>query len=333
MKKSSIITLGFILFAIVFTISACNNKKTVSQKPQNIEQLSEAIDSNPNDVILLSKRANMYYSNAKYELAIADLQNAVNISPDSISFYMRLADNFMKVGKIKNALGVLKKVTSLDKNYTDAWIKLGEIHLMFRKYQDVFNYANKALEANQYSDMAYFLKAYTFKEMKDTNMAILNFQECLKNNPQNYNANIELGILFMSLQNPLSITYFNNAIAIDSTKIDAYYDLGLYYQNNDMLNEAISTYKKIESINPTFASSYYNIGYIYLELLNISDKAIPYFTKAINADPNYYKAIYNRGLAYEKLGDVINAKKDYKEALRIKPNYEKAIEGINRIER
>ena len=317
---------------IVFTLTSCNESTKAPSKPKNLEELSKAIDSNPKDLVLLSKRAEIYFLNSKFDLAIADLQQAINIAPDSITYYMRLADNFMKLGKVKNALGVLKKVNKIDKDYTDAWLKLGEIHLMFRKYQDVFNYANKALEADQYSDMAYFLKAYTYKEMKDTNMAILNFQECLKNNPQNYNANIELGIIFMSLKNPLSITYFKNAIAIDPTTVDAYYDLGLYYQNNDMLNEAIDTYKQIEKINPSFASSYYNIGYIYLELLNISDKAIPYFTKAINADPSYYKAVYNRGLAYEKLGDVINAKKDYREALRLKPNYDKAIEGLNRIE-
>ncbi len=332
MKNSSINTIGIIILILVFFISACNNKEA-SKQPLNIVELTKAIDNNPNNVSFLSKRAQLYFNKSKYDLAIADLQQALNLAPDSITFYMRIADNFMKIGKVKNAMGILKKVTTIDKNYTDAWIKLGEIHLMFRKYQDVFNYANKALEADQYSDMAYFLKAYTYKEMKDTNMAILNFQECLKNNPQNYNANIELGILFMSLKNPLSINYFNNAIDIDSTKIDAYYDLGLFYQNNDMLNEAIATYKKIIRINPKFSSSYYNIGYIYLELLNISDKSIIYFTKAINADPNYYKAVYNRGLAYEKLGDIMNAKIDYKEALRIKPNYEKAIEGLNRIEK
>ncbi len=323
---------GYIILTLGLFLAACNNDKSTPKKALNIEELSLEIENNPDDVTLLTKRAELYNQKSNYDKAIADLQKAVNISPDSSSYYIIMADMFMKTGKAKNALGVLKKATTINPKSVDAWIKLGEIHLMFRKYQEVFDYANKALEVNPYSDIAYFLKAYTFKEMKDTNMAILNFQECLKNNPQNYNANIELGIIFMSLRNPLAITYFNNAIAIDSIKIDAYYDLGLYYQNNDMLNEAISTYKEITIINPQFPSSYYNIGYIYLELLNISDKAIPYFTKAIKANPNYAEAYYNRGLAYEKLGDINNAIIDYREALRLKTNYMKAIEGINRIE-
>jgi tetratricopeptide (TPR) repeat protein len=320
------------IFIVSLFVSSCSDTKSKSDKSMTISDLNSKIEDNPNDLLLLEERTKFYIQKSNLNNAIADLHKSIEIAPDSIKYYMKLSDIFMQLGQVQNSLSILKKVTELDKSYEDAWIKLGEIHLMYRKYQDVFNYANKALDANPYSDIAYFLKAYTYKEMKDTNMAIQSFQQCLKNNPQNYNANIELGILFMSLKNTLAISYFKNAIAIDSTKVDAYYDLGLYYQNNDYLNEAIEIYKQLIEINPKFPSSYYNIGYIYLELLNISDKAIPYFTKSILAKPDYYEAYYNRALAFEKLGDVFNAKKDYQEALRLKPNYDKAIEGLNRIE-
>jgi len=324
-----------LFFAVFFAVllSSCNNNDSKADKITTISDLNTAIENNPNDLYLLEKRTEFYIQKSNLNNAITDLHKSIELAPDSIKYYMQLADIFMQLGQAQKSISVLTKVTKMDNTYEDAWIKLGEIHLMYRKYQDVFNFANKALDANPYSDIAYFLKAYTYKEMKDTNMAIQSFQQCIKNNPQNYNANIELGILFMSLKNPLAITYFKNAITIDSSKVDAYYDLGLYYQNNDYLNEAIDTYKKIIKINPKFPSSYYNIGYIYLELLNISDQAIPYFTKSILAKPDYYEAYYNRALAFEKLGDVFNAKKDYQEALRIKPNYDKAIEGLNRIEK
>jgi tetratricopeptide (TPR) repeat protein len=245
---------------------------------------------------------------------------------------MQLADLFMKSGQVKNTIAVLKKVNAIAPDYSEAWIKLGEVHLMFKQYQDVFNYSNKALENDPYNDKAYFLKAYAYKEMGDTNNAINSFQQCVKFNTKHYEANIELGLMFMSLKNPLAISYFNNAIAIDSNKIDAYYDLGMYYQENDELNEAIATYKKLSEVDPKFPSSYYNIGYIYLELLNISDMSIPYFTKAIAANPQYFEAYYNRGLAFEKLGNVFNAQNDYKYALQLNPNYEKAIIALNRVQ-
>jgi len=331
--NTKIINPLFIALFIVILLSSCNNNDSKTDKISTISDLNSEIENNPTDLNLLEKRTEFYIQKSNLNNAITDLHRSIELAPDSIKYYMQLADVFMQLGQAQKSISILTKVTEIDNTYEDAWIKLGEIHLMYRKYQDVFDFANKALDANPYSDIAYFLKAYTYKEMKDTNMAIQSFQQCIKNNPQNYNANIELGILFMALKNPLAITYFKNAIVIDSIKIDAYYDLGLYYQNNDYLNEAIETYKEIIKINPKFPSSYYNIGYIYLELLNISDQAIPYFTKSILVKPDYYEAYYNRALAFEKLGDVFNAKKDYQEALRLKPNYDKAIEGLNRIEK
>ena len=312
--------------------SCQNNEKPKASKVLTIDLLNKQLDENPKDLTLLEKRAKYYDSKANYSAAITDLQTALNLAPDSVCYYLQLADLFLKTGSISNTMGLLKKVTELDPQNDEAFLKIGEINLMYKKYADVFTNANKALEINPYNDKAYFLKAYTYKEMGDTNRAIDNFQQCLKNNPNHYESNIELGILFMKIKNDLAITYFKNAINIDSTKVDAYYDLGLYYQSSDYLNEAIGTYKKIIKINPNFPNSYYNIGYIYLELLNISDKSIPYFSQAIKVSPNYYEAYFNRALAFEKLGDVLNAKEDYKAALRINPNYEAAQLALSRVE-
>ncbi len=37
-------------------------------------------------------------------------------------------------------------------------------------------------------------------------------------------------------------------------------------------------------------------------------------------NPNHFKAIFNRGFAYDKLGDVDRAIEDYSTALQIDPN-------------
>ncbi len=324
---------SFILISLV-VISSCGNSNVKKTKaPINkIEELSKNIQSNPNKLELYIERANLYIQKNNINNAIIDYQKAISIAPDSITYYMKIADLFLQQGQIKNTLDILNKVTKVNPNYTQAWIKIGEIHLMFKKYPEVFKYANKALEIDPYNDKAFFLKAYAYKENADTNKAIDNFQQCLKFNPNNYEANVELGILFMGLKNKLAINYFENAISLDSSKILAYYDLGLFYQDNDMLNEAMATYKKLNKIDPSFPNSYYNIGYIYLQILNISEESIPYFTKAIEVKPDYYQAYFNLGLAHEKLGDILNAEKNYKEALRINPNYNHAITALNRVQ-
>ena len=48
-------------------------------------------------------------------------------------------------------------------------------------------------------------------------------------------------------------------------------------------------------------------------------------------NPEYTEAYYNRGFAYELLKDVENSQRDYNKVLELHPNYEKAIDGLNRI--
>ena len=77
--------------------------------------------------------------------------------------------------------------------------------------------------------------------------------------------------------------------------------------------------------------AHYNIGYIYLVYLKNYKKAVTNFSNAITCDPKYAEAYYNRGFSYELMKDFKNAKADYKNALDLKTNYQKAIDGLNRI--
>ncbi len=324
--KYSIIFLAFLFF----NLASCQNED--STKVQSIENLSKDLEKNPHNLELLEKREALYTKQGSNELAITDLQHCINLAPDSTKYLIELADLFMKRGNVNNTLSLLEKASRIDPNNTEIWLKVSEIYLLYKKYNDVFKFANKALAIDPYNDKAYFIKGYAFKEAKDTLNAISNYQQCLKNNPDNKDANIELAFIYSALKDNLAITYYNNAIAIDSSEINTYYNLGLFYQNNDLLNEAISTYKIIIKIDPNFPNSYYNIGYIYLELLKVPDMASQYFTKAIEVKKDYKEAFFNRALCFEEVGNVLQAEADYKMALKIDPTYEMAIEALNRVE-
>ena len=49
-------------------------------------------------------------------------------------------------------------------------------------------------------------------------------------------------------------------------------------------------------------------------------KAIQFYNKAIDLNPHHFKAIFNRGFAFDKLGEIDKAIRDYKQALQIQPN-------------
>ncbi|WP_157750079.1 tetratricopeptide repeat protein, partial [Dolichospermum compactum] len=79
---------------------------------------------------------------------------------------------------------------------------------------------------------------------------------------------------------------------------------------------AIDDYTQAINIDPNYVNAYYNRGVIRSEL---GDKqgAIDDYTQAIKINPNYVDAYYDRGLIRYQLGDKQRAIKDFQTAANI----------------
>ena len=94
--------------------------------------------------------------------------------------------------------------------------------------------------------------------------------------------------------------------------------------------------KAIEYLNnaikmqPDDETYYYNRGVAY-DNLGQYQPAIKDFNEAIRLQPNDAEAYHGRGFAYDKLGQYQRAIEDYNQAIRLQPDYPKAYNnrGIN----
>lgn len=80
-------------------------------------------------------------------------------------------------------------------------------------------------------------------------------------------------------------------------------------QNND-LSTAIINFTKAIELDPKYANAYFNRGIAYSNLKKYPE-AIADYTKAIELDPKYADAYYNRGGAYKALGKTKEANADF----------------------
>ena len=90
-------------------------------------------------------------------------------------------------------------------------------------------------------------------------------------------------------------------------------------------------YHKILDINETSADSWHNIGYIALFHYKDPERAIDYFSKAIDSDSQHIAAYANRAIAYELSGQHQAAREDYEAALAIDPEFQPALNGLRRV--
>ena len=91
--------------------------------------------------------------------------------------------------------------------------------------------------------------------------------------------------------------------------------------------KAIGYFRRALNINPDFAPARYNLGNVYLEL-DKHDLAEAEFIRAVKIDPHFTSAWLNLGNLYIMTGRLIRAEEVFKEALRHLPRAATAYMGL-----
>jgi tetratricopeptide (TPR) repeat protein len=108
------------------------------------------------------------------------------------------------------------------------------------------------------------------------------------------------------------------------------YDLGLLYALKERYDEAIVHYKKSLELSPTYGAAMNSLANAYAGKKDW-DQAIFYYRKVINdilyATPHF--AYTGLGNAYFYKGDLQRSEKNYLEALKIKSDFVRALQGLS----
>lgn len=114
-------------------------------------------------------------------------------------------------------------------------------------------------------------------------------------------------------------------------RVATYINRGVVYAAMDKYKEAIKDYEKAAKLDPDTGEVYVNRGNLFF-LGQVYDQAISEYTKAIELKLSKgHVAHYNRGLAYEKLGEYSKAEEDYRRALEIAPQWHHPQEKLDRV--
>ncbi len=117
-----------------------------------------------------------------------------------------------------------------------------------------------------------------------------------------------------------------------SNRAATYVNRGIARMRQGKLTQANEDYGRALDISPEMGEAYLNIGaaHIYGEdfsaAIEALDKAIELEAKDLHA------AHYNRAIARENLGDVEGAYVDFRQALELKPDWERAQRQLARFE-
>lgn len=335
----------------LFLLVACGgNEEVVEVTDQVVESDSlTPIDSMkffndqvalyPNDVDWLFKRA--VYSLGKGDLSRSklDLENAIRMDSSNMDVRLLYANIQLSMTHLDTSKYHYEYILERDTSNTGALMGMSKLYALLNNLAMADRYISNALQIDPHLAEAYFMRGIIYRSdyyetgrKESWDRAVSSFQTTVEQDPDYYSAYVEMGVMYDQAGSELALEYYNSALEIYPESTEAWYNIGMYHQTRQELDEALSAYTKLNSIDSTWADPYYNQGYIHLVITGELDSAIHYLTIATERDPEYYQAFNNLGLAYETKGDIENAKKNYTKAIEANPEFQLAKDNLNSLQ-
>lgn len=297
-----------------------------------LDSINELIVKAPGEAALYEGRARLYQTVDSLGPAQRDLERAIKLDSTRVHYRLQLGDLYYRTVQVDKAFAQFEKAAALDPSNTSAILKQAEIQLVLRNYAKSMTLVNEALRKDQHAAHGYFLKGWIYMETGDTTLALSSFRTAVEQDAEDYPAYILLGKISAARHDPLAEQYYATAISLRPRSVEAWYNKGMYYQENGQDSAALACYRQIMEIDPKNALAWYNSGYVRLEHLGDPAGANRDFGEAVRLEPGYVDAWYNRGLALERIHELDSAAASYSMVLTIRPDHDQAAKGLDRLQ-
>lgn len=330
-----------IIMSILLFVRCSGNVSEKSKRSEDItaDDKSVVLDSKTNNSIAADssnadfyiQRASLNLMNEQISSAIKDINLALSIDKKNIEALLVLADIYYALGDEDNIMLTLNKATEYAPLDSRPIVKLSELSFLQGNSRLANAYIDKALELDRFNPRAYFMRGMIALSTNDTVVAIKNFLTSRAQKEDFIEPKIQLAHIYAAQGDTLAKAFFEESIAFSPEDYSLYYDYAMYLQDNGFPELALSYYDKLLEVMPNNPNFIYNKGYVYLVYLGENDKALECFDNVLQHDPSSINALFNKGRTYEQMGDYINAKKIYYQILRKNPDYQLAVDAINRL--
>ena len=306
------------------------NADPVFQSDPKLKIITGQIISSPKDPELYYQRGNLLHRLRYDSLAIKDFKMASSLDSNKAEYYSAVGDLLFENKDLTGSVQWIQK--AIAKNPTDrkAHLKMAKMFLYMQDYPRAFQEINVVLRTDVHNPEAYFLKGMLYKDMKDTAKAISNFETSVQESPDYRESIVQLGLLYSSRKDPISLKYLDNAYKIDTTDVFPIYAKGMYYQEKKDYPAAKEQYKLCILRDRHYVDAYFSMGYVLLQEDSVQ-KAWRQYNVVTKIDPINPTAYYNRGLCSEIMDSMKNAVEDYRMAASLDTAYKSPKEALKRL--
>jgi len=266
-------------------------------------------------------------NNIKRANLAADI--AIKFHPNNPMIHIIKAKQLLANSHAKEALSTLKNAP-VDKNDADYQITLGSCYSDLGECQKAINAYMKAVVAFEYKECEdlYNSIAIEYENLGDINNALTYFIKGLNRDIDIDNQYFEIRNCF-SMLNRMddALDFFRKEIDRDPYSVAAWMALSSCYIRMNRLDDAVEQLEYVLAIDPHNKKAYIDIATAYNETGRFK-ATMETYNEAVrcNAESPLLCCLY--GEAHAKLGDLVEAMKSYKKAMKLDENLPEAYAGI-----
>lgn len=215
-------------------------------QPKKTKQTLESVLINNSDHLdALIKMAKLHFYRKDYEKAFGFLNRAQETDSNDQRIYFLSGRINKDKGEISKAKRDFHKATEINQNFYEAWIQLGLLAAKEGKSLAIDYYQN-ALDANPDSEEALYNMGMYYQKNDKTEKAINTYNRLLDKNPQNDKGYYNIGYIHLTQTGNYQKAEqnFRQALDINSSNIDAVYNLGSALEQQEKYDEARKQYEK-----------------------------------------------------------------------------------------
>ena len=264
----------------------------------------------------------------------------LEVEPNNVDALGKKGDVLVNLGKFENAGLYFDKVLKLDPGNVNALTGKGNALAQLGNFEEAISYFNKVLEVEPNNVDALGKKGDALVNLGKFENAVLYFNKVLEVEPNNVVALGKKGDALVNLGNfENAVFYFDKVITISPYHQDEsenfYIDkllqldpnhVGALYKRGkslaifvNQLDRAISFFDKALDIEPDRPDILTSKGEVLVNQENF-EEAISYFNKALELDPNNLNAFTGKGNALAKLEKFEEAHAIFDSVISIQPN-------------
>lgn len=248
---------------------------------------------------------------------------------ETAEYYFNQGLIFSEKGENDKAIGLLKRAIEINPYYTSAYNNLGIVYYKMKDFPKAIEYYKLAIEKDPNNTFAYNEWGNVLLNLGKDNEAQAMYEKCIEINPGFKWAYYNMGLLLEKKDPEKAIGYYKQVIEKFPDYTEAYNGWGSILLNQGKDEEAQALYEKCLEINPEFKWALYNLGVLYEK--KDPRKAIEYYKRTIEKDPNYAIAYYGLGNVLEGLKEEDEALANFKRAIEISPEYADAYNAMGNI--